>query len=303
MGVPPLSTTSVPPVPRNTLMGPPPPNDGNWLRLAQWAETGTVEGWNTGMVGYPTGQLREIGFVLRIWPLLVAPSPQMSDPSRFGFVLHNRPSSLRPRPGWRNWVRFARSCLVPLATAGNWLCFFTASPVPHSSQLLACTALVLPPACPQIGFVWHNLPFRGRRSPDRHKGGIGFVCTTGPCPVARLGLFFVLHNRPFVGRSSPPDLFRIGFVSHDRYRRHWNGGVSRPPGRRELGSFGAFVPHPASRSPDTPDRNHEGREEHEEEERKMSISLVSFIPSTHSGAAALRVLRALRGFTLSNHKS
>jgi hypothetical protein len=33
----------VPPVPRNTLTGPPPTTDGNWLRLAQWAETGTAE--------------------------------------------------------------------------------------------------------------------------------------------------------------------------------------------------------------------------------------------------------------------
>ena len=38
-----------------------------------------------------------------------------------------------------------------------WLCFFTASPVSHSSQLLIHTALVLPSARPEIGFVWRGM--------------------------------------------------------------------------------------------------------------------------------------------------
>ncbi len=44
--------------------------------------------------------------------------------------------------------------LSPNPQSENWLCFFTASPASHSSQLFIHTPLILPSARPQIGFVW-----------------------------------------------------------------------------------------------------------------------------------------------------
>jgi hypothetical protein len=58
-------------------------------------------------------------------------------------------------------------------SGGNWLCFAQLLPVGVSRP-----PAPIPGRPRQIGFVSHDLPSRERRSPDRHKGEIGFVCTT-----------------------------------------------------------------------------------------------------------------------------
>ncbi len=87
----------------------------------------------------PAGHRREIGFIspsaaatnrenwVRFAHLPLVPP----GPAGIGFVLHVCPVSPKPRPGWRNWLRFARlpsTVLVPQtpthrAPAGNWVRF------------------------------------------------------------------------------------------------------------------------------------------------------------------------------------
>ena len=158
----------------------------------------------------------------------------MSHPSRFGFVLHNCPSSLRPRPGCRDWVRFARSSLVPLAIAGNWLCLYNnPRPLAHRPRParpcreigFVCTSILQPTTdyrllttdyC-QIGFVFSPPLLRPIRHNSLSKRHLSFFW-----PVRKLGLFGAEWWNDRIVEWWGMPAAGIDFVSHE----------SSPPGHR-----------------------------------------------------------------------
>ncbi len=123
------------------------------------------------------GARREIGFVLSglspadALQVLVGTALVLEMAlAEIGFVWRRSPvrSDAATRPvAWATPMSTTAvpAVIVPCLSASasnsvrppNWLCFFTASPVSHSPQLLIHTALVLPSARPEIGFVWRGM--------------------------------------------------------------------------------------------------------------------------------------------------
>jgi hypothetical protein len=103
-----------------------------------------------------------------------------SDPMGVAALRRRLPTPPRPPAFWKLALHvrftitpFLQGTCPSRRSGGNWLCFAQLLPVGVSRP-----PAPIPGRPRQIGFVSHDLPSRERRSPDRHKGEIGFVCTT-----------------------------------------------------------------------------------------------------------------------------